>query len=308
MFQLYSKRIKNGNGEPEVYIYDSFPQEFRNQAFYAMSDVFDDYDKHAYSTRSSFWDWVHNSFCRECGLKYLWNPDYESRNQIENYIRLATDMNFLDFMDYTFNIIDRAKDVRPNHYSGDWEEHIDSVIIELNDRFKQHNLGYEFINGEIIRKDNELIHQEVIKPALKLLFQSGFEGAEQEFLDAFEHRRKGENKDAILDALKAFESTMKAICDANGYAYDPTKDTAKDLIAILEKNNFYPVYMNSHISALRSTLESGLPTLRNKKAGHGQGASVVSVSDEFAEYALDLAATNIVLLVKIHAAQKQGGN
>ena len=173
-------------------------------------------------------------------------------------------------------------------------------------RFKQHNLGYEFINGEVIRKDNELIHQEIVKPALKLLNDNNFAGAEQEFLDAFDHRRKGENKDAILDALKAFESTMKTICDRLGYTYDPAKSTAKDLISILETNNFYPSYMNNHMTSLRTSLESGLPTLRNKNAGHGQGPSVVNVSDEFTEYALNLAATNIVLLVKIYDAKSRG--
>lgn len=181
------------------------------------------------------------------------------------------------------------------------------AIEELNYRFKQHNLGYEFINGEIIRKDSEHIHQEIIKPALKLLVSCEFAGAEQEYLDAFEHRRKGENKDAILDALKAFESTMKAICDGLGYSYDPAKSTAKDLISCLESNGFYPAYMNNHMTSLRTSLESGLPTLRNKNAGHGQGATVVNISDEFTEYALNLAATNIVLLAKLYESKKNGG-
>lgn len=77
------------------------------------------------------------------------------------------------------------------------QERINRAFQELNYRFKQHNLGYEFVDDKLIRKDNELLHQETIKPALKLLIETGFEGAEQEFLDAFEHRRKGENKDAI---------------------------------------------------------------------------------------------------------------
>lgn len=97
---------------------------------------------------------------------------------------------------------------------------------------------------------------------------------------------------------------MKTICDKKGYIYDPAKDTAQKLINILEQNNFYPSYMNSHLTNIRTTLETGLPVLRNKNAGHGQGATVVNVSDEFTEYALNLAATNIVLLVKIYQSQK----
>ncbi len=37
--------------------------------------------------------------------------------------------------------------------------------------------------------------------------------------------------------------------------------------------------------------------MRNENAGHGQGSAIELISDEFAEYALNLATTNIVLLV-----------
>ena len=117
-----------------------------------------------------------------------------------------------------------------------------------------------------------MIHQEIVKPALRLLYEEGFDGAEDEFRKAFEYRRKGDNKNAILVAGKSFESTMKTICDKKNYTYDKAKDTA----------------------------ETGLPVVRNKTSGHGQGSTIEQISDEFAEYALNLAATNIVLLVGIY--------
>lgn len=49
---------------------------------------------------------------------------------------------------------------------------------------------------------------------------------------------------------------------------------------------------------LRITLETGLSVMRNKNSGHGQGSAVTQISDEFTEYALNLAAINIVLLVE----------
>lgn len=73
---------------------------------------------------------------------------------------------------------------------------------------------------------------------MRLLYAEGFDGAEEEFRKALEYRRKGDNKNAILEAGKSFESTMKTICDKMGYTYDKAKDTAKSLISILEKNNF----------------------------------------------------------------------
>lgn len=321
MYKLYSERIRNKDGEPEVYSYDEFPEAFRNQVFYIMDDLLDDLQFGDYD-----WDDLHDEFCREKGLKLLgdWDRNISKygRNNCEQFISETSNSGFLDFIDFAFYIFNeegRKIDVPQYSYNvfygpkenNDYDtiikevnNYIDKAIEELNYRFKQHNLGYEFVNGEIIRIDNKILHQEVIKPALRLLYEEGFDGAEEEFRKAFEYRRKGDNKNAILEAGKSFESTMKTICDKKGYTYDKTKDTASKLINILENNSFYPSYMSSHLTNLRTTLDTGLPVVRNKNSGHGQGSTVTPISDEFAEYALNLAATNIVLLVGIYKRGK----
>lgn len=70
MFELLSERLKNKNGEPEVYIYDDFSGEFRNQVFYIVSDVLDPYFE---NDHSDLWEFIHDSFAREKGLKKLGN-------------------------------------------------------------------------------------------------------------------------------------------------------------------------------------------------------------------------------------------
>jgi hypothetical protein len=304
MFNLYSTRIKNEKGELEVYEYEKFPTSFRNQLFKMISDVFNKYESQAH-----MWSSIHGMFAREKGLKKLGNynndDDESSRHNIEFYIDKSNDEDFLDFMDYVFCVIVTfCKTNVPIYYPYGMQLIIDKSVEELNFRLRQHSLGYEFVNGQIIRIDNKAIHETVIKPTLKLLYEEEFSGAEEEFRKAFEYRKNHDNKNAILEALKSFESTMKTICDKKNYPYNPTKDTAKQLIATLESNNFYPTYMNNHLANVRTTLETGLPVLRNKNAGHGQGSTVVNVSDEFTEYALNLAATNILLLVKIFRNSK----
>ena len=204
-------------------------------------------------------------------------------------------LTFLDAIDYFFHIIDRKlRTLKPEYkYDYDADTAVNDAIMELNYRFKQHNLGYEFVNSQIITIDSTLLHETAVKPALKLLFEEGFEGAEDEIRKAYEKRRKGDNKNAILEAGKAFESTMKIICDKQGYTYDKSRDTAQKLISILENNGFYPSYMNAHLTNIRATLETGLPVMRNKVSGHGQGKQVIAISDEYTDYALHLAATNI---------------
>lgn len=285
MYKLYSERIRNQDGEPEVYVYNKFPEAFRNQVFYIMADVLDEL-MHCCCE----WDDLHDEFCREKGLKLLgdYSKNYEGygRHNCEQFIAKTNDSDLLDFIDFAFYVFNgegRKIDVPQYSYNtfqgyvkndnssiiDEVNNGIDECIKELNYRFKQHNLGYEFVNGEIIRIDNKVVHQEIVKPALRLLYEEGFDGAEEEYRKAFEHRRKGDNKNAILEAEKAFESTMKTICDKKGYIYDKAKDTAAKLISILESNNFYPSYMSSHMANLRATLETGLPVVRNKNAGHG---------------------------------------
>ena len=306
MYELLSKRIKNADGEPEVFTYNSFPHAFRNQVFYILEDILEPYS----TCDENLWDIFEANYCREKGLKGLKYDRQQAghgKSSIGSYFANSNDTDFLDVIDYFFNLIDKKlRTLKPEYkYDYDADGAVNHAIVELNYRFKQHNLGYEFIDSQIITIDSTFLHKTAVKPALKLLFEEGFEGAEDEIRNAYERRRKGDNKNAILEAGKAFESTMKIICDKQGYAYDKNKDTAQKLIAILENNGFYPSYMNAHLTSIRTTLETGLPVVRNKVAGHGQGNQIITIPDEYTDYALHLAATNILFLVRLYRNKKQ---
>ncbi|WP_423246586.1 AbiJ-NTD4 domain-containing protein, partial [Pseudomonas viridiflava] len=88
----------------------------------------------------------------------------------------------------------------------DYDEKCRGCINDLNIRFREHGVGYEFINGEIIRIDSRFHHAVVVKPATQSLKQPGFEGAQQEFILAYEHYRHGRHKEALNEALKTVES------------------------------------------------------------------------------------------------------
>lgn len=301
MFELLSKRIINESGEPEVFVYNSFPQTFRNQVFYILQDVLSPYSTYD----EELWDVFEENYCREKGLKGMkYDKLHKGHGKecIEYYFSECDDVDFLDAVDYFFFIIDkRLRTLQPEYkYEYDSNKAVDDAIVELNYRFKQHNLGYEFVNSQIITIDSTLFHKAVVKPLLKLLVEEGFEGAEDEIRNAYEKRRTGDNKNAIIEAGRAFESTLKTICDRKGYKYDKTKDTAQRLISILEQNGFYPSYLNSHMNSIRTTLETGLPVVRNKIAGHGQGNEIIKIPDEFVDYALHLATTNILFLIGLY--------
>ena len=122
-----------------------------------------------------------------------------------------------------------------------------------------------------------------------------YAGANDEFLRAHEHYRHQRYKECLNECLKAFESTMKAICKKRRWTYSET-DTAKTFLDICLKNGLIEPFWQSHFTGLRATLESGIPTVRNKTSGHGQGTDLTTVPPSVASYVLHLTTTILLFL------------
>jgi len=179
----------------------------------------------------------------------------------------------------------------------------DEAIRDLKERFKEHGVGFQFESGKIIRVDSQFLHSEAVKPTLLILRARHYKGANEEFLKSHEHYRHGRYKECLVDALKSFESTMKAICAKRDWT-TREGDTAKSLINTCLTHGLLPAYLQSQMAALRSLLESGVPTVRNKLGGHGQGPDPVMVPEYMARYALNLTASSILFLAEAEAAMK----
>ncbi len=120
--------------------------------------------------------------------------------------------------------------------------------------------------------------------------------ANEEFQSALSHFRKASYKETLNDCLKTFESTMKIICTENGWKYKET-DTAKKLISICMEKGLLLKNLDSNYSSLLNLLESGIPTIRNKKGGHGQGPKKIVVDEKLASYMIDLTASTVKYLI-----------
>jgi hypothetical protein len=57
------------------------------------------------------------------------------------------------------------------------------------------------------------------------------------------------------------------------------------------------IFHRAHLGAVRSALESAIPTVRNKLGGHGQGAKPREIPAFYATYLLHETASTIVFLV-----------
>jgi hypothetical protein len=297
--EIYSKKLKrlSQSGQPDVYQYDEFPRAFRVQVTYVWGRTIGRYDDPSgWREINPCWDMLHNALAEEYGVHVL-APGANSQDRCETFLFRGSSDQVLDIIDLSFGWIEAAgKKTRSN------TSIYKSAIDDLNYRFQEHSIGFEFVDNQLIRKDSQFLHQEAVKPALALLNNPGFTGPQDEFLRAHSHLRTGEYQDAIIDANNAFESTMKAICDLRGWVYDKTA-TAKTLIGLMFDNELIPHSLSNHFDHLRLVLEAGLPTVRNKTSSHGQGSIPVVIPEYLAAYALHLTASNIVFLVGAHQAK-----
>ena len=305
---IFSKReLRRENKVQDVYQYTELPRTLRIQVIHIWKTAIGEYQalQHLYSPSNRLWDQINNILSREYGFFSLGDSRRNAYVQCRDFILNCDTYHALDLIELTFRTIDTVirefnhNDIRASNIS----QKPDDAILELNQRFHENSVGYQYASGELIRVDSQFLHKEAVVPAVSLLHEHDFSGASEEFLRAHEHYRHGRNKEAIVDALKAFESTMKSICDKRQWPYDKNSP-AKKLIDVIVDKGLIPSELLSQFTALRSVLQDGLPTVRNKTSGHGQGITPVPVPNYLASFALHMAAANIVFLVEAHKALK----
>jgi len=285
---IFSKRQKRLHDEmPDVYTYDKIPSPLRVQVVLILqsSGVLGGAVARA----------VVEALCHEYGRFSLHDFNKKltvSRPYTKELIAFITDEEHyaltLDAIELTLQFMTK---VYP----------CSELVAEINQRFQEHAIGYQFENGKIIRVDSQLIHSEVVKPTLSLLSDKAYAGAQEEFFSAHKHYRKGENKEAMTDACKSFESVMKVICKKRRWEVDENAPAAK-LISVCFEHDLIPSFWKSQMNALQAMLKDGVPTGRNKTAAHGQGEVPVTVPEHVVSYVLHMTASAIVFLVKSEQA------
>jgi AbiJ N-terminal domain 4 len=300
---LFSKRQRaiKGDDVPDVYVYDDIPQPLRVQVVHIVNDALS-LQTGRRDEGIEFLRIIHDDLCREYGkFSLVRKAAYLAQPQDVLVFLLRTESvdEAIDTIELMFRVIDGFCRDRGFQLRANPKISPDEAIAELNHRFREHAVGFQFESGEIIRVDSQFIHQEAVKPALALLSAKEFQGVNEEFLRAHEHYRHSRHEECLNDCLKAFESTLKTICVLRQWEHDPNA-TAKALLSVAYENALVPRYLQTQFTSLRSTLESGVPTIRNKLGGHGQGAQTRSVPSHFVSYQLHLTASCIVFLIECH--------
>ena len=297
---LYSK----GNRPQPAISYGPMPSGLKIQIVYIFRDFISDEnisDTYDYSRHigTEIWHFIKKVIQREHMVRELsrgWNLTSEEEvcNYFESLIKVENELDILQLTCQTIDSISKERNVSFRYAPG-------KALSDINVRLQEHGIGYRYQAGKIIKVPSEFTYEQVITPALVLLHHVGFENAQQEFVDAFEHYKKGptEYEAALTACLKAVESTIKIIATARGWTFNQT-DTAKPLISLLLKEGFIPAYSESFLAGVRNTLESGIPTLRNKLGGHGKGAETRVVDEASMHYCINLTAAVILYLAQRH--------
>jgi hypothetical protein len=301
-FKLFSVAQREAAKDGDVYQYEQVPQPLRVQVFnIALEQLGDEMDCYKRVTVKSVYTQIVHKLCDEYGLHTLQGKAYATTRDV--FRELTTFLNseqhpdrFLDAVQLIAYFIETC--ASHYRYRGRSNTELDAkgAVEQINRRMRENGFGFQYIDGSILRVDSEYLHSEAVLPSLRLLNSSEFAGPQSEFMNAHEHFRHGRNKEAMNDALKAFESTMKAICSKRGWPFDANKATAAPLVSLCLEKGLVPEYMQSKFSALRSLLADGIPTVRNRNSAHGQGVDIKDVPDHIAAYCLHMTAAAIVFL------------
>ncbi|MGF6230716.1 hypothetical protein QFZ27_004671 [Inquilinus ginsengisoli] len=304
IYDVYSKRAKRAAGDfGDVFQYETMPQALRVQIQMIFKDALGPTVDSYNGVPGKSWSTIRTIVCREHGIHTL-NQKTDPADDILSCLESKKEiMLVLDVLETGFWAIEAffAKFDATDRQRNDIKQSARDAISEANQRMREVAFGFQYESGKLIRVDSQFIHAEIVKPALKLLSDKRFEGAEKEYLNAHGHYRHLEFKDAIVDANNAFESTLKTICELRNWEFKRGA-RASDLLKVVRKNGLMPDYLDNSFDQLYATLVNGLPEVRNNEGGHGDGSTPKQVPQHVAAYALHLAATNIVFMVEAFRA------
>jgi hypothetical protein len=238
---------------------------------------------------------VINSIMRkELGTTKLSSYSSDEIDEFKQWFRAHEEVD--DLLDSLEVAVRAAKYYSAERQDGS-DERVAAEVAELNARALEDGFGYQIEGEQVIKIGSTYLHKEATVPALNLLAAKEYIYADKEFRQAYDEFRSGNFDDCIHDCCNAFESVLKVILNGKGWAFNPT-DTAKKLLAVAFDNGLIPSYMQNEFTGLRTILESGVPTVRNKEGGHGTGVNPRNIPKHIAMFQLHQTAAAIVLLVE----------
>lgn len=195
-YELFSRRQKRLRGEVfDVYQYETIPRELKVQIVHIWRDTlksisFQSSDKTEFGDAHDAYKTIYKELCREYGRfaldedgnVYQSEIDYfyhraESQSYTDSVVEYFLEINetemVIDVIEVSFRYIDQVfRDKFHEGKSDGFDEIFESrhhdippngispgkAIDQLNRRFHQHKVGYQYESGQIIRVDSQFNH------------------------------------------------------------------------------------------------------------------------------------------------------
>ena len=296
VLDLYSKRQKRRRGEIPGSCTDDLSHELRVKIFL----LWEEFDPPHYHSMGGC-DYKLSKNVIRClrkayGKFRLWEPakmdgrSISDAKELKEFFLAETDVEkALDIVEAVFTYICDQPE---------YERESREAIETLNKIFLEHGANYRFADGRIIPTKSEFLYKEAIEPALELIRDPAYKGAQKPFLDALDCYRKGSLSGVLIELNNSLESALEIICNKHGWQYqNPKNPRVSDLVKACFQNNLIPEYWHEHFSELSELLKKGVPPARNKLAAHGRKNEKPPIPPYVIAHALHLTAAAIVFLV-----------
>ena len=211
------------------------------------------------------------------------------RNECHNLVKFPDDIpQSTDTRQPLFELVKRGLgenvlDTIEMMFSGLSKDRRVSFERNVNLIFESESSLWRLVRGQCIKLESDFIDSGATQIALERLASGPFAGAEAEYGKALREQASGESKDAIADACKSYESTLKVLVGLDHV-------NADSLTKKLAELGYLDDLPESIRDGFRQNILMSLPFMRNKLAGHGQGANVVEVPSPYSTLALQIAA------------------
>jgi hypothetical protein len=225
---LFSERkrrraLQEREAAGESFWTSDFTDEVRTKVKWVLWDCAGDY-----SARDIV-EYAHGLVCRDLGREWLTAPGTDSTQDLLRALAVSETEMVATVVESLYQGMKRIWPTRANTMSGshaDFEERVNDVL-------SSHRVSFELIDGQMIEKESQELHSNVVAPVLRLLSgRKGWDRIEAAYQDALREVSQNNPDDAITDAGRALEDALTTLgCSGNSLGPKITDAVKRGLIA-----------------------------------------------------------------------------
>jgi hypothetical protein len=179
----------------------SFGERVRNKVLYAVGDASGDHHKNVLLD-------AYDLMLRDQGVTFL---GYK-RDPVADILGFAGACDDDAFPDLIEALLLAMEKQDRNSFMTPAAPRFEQFHGAVNAILREHRVSFELIGAEMFDIESQVMHHDVVAPALRLLrSQRGWEAVESAFRDALAELSDGKPGDAITDAGTALQEALRAV-------------------------------------------------------------------------------------------------